>query len=134
MRGDDFRLWENWNAGSGWQPHWQPIGQGLFVSGPAATASLDGAQVHIFGRGTDRGVWHNWTTGAGQPFQPHFKPLPGGGTFMSAPAAAADATAQNIYLTAIGDDFTLYDNHSSDGGASWQSGFGQIGPNPGLFI
>jgi CubicO group peptidase (beta-lactamase class C family) len=126
-RGDDFRLWENSNAGAGWQQHWQPIGQGLFVSGPAAT--FDGSGVHLFARGTDRAIWHNWASGAGQPFQPHYQPLPNG-TFMSAPAAAA---VQDIYLAALGDDFTVYVNRSTDGGVTW-AGPRQVGPNPGFFI
>jgi CubicO group peptidase (beta-lactamase class C family) len=126
-RGDDFRLWENSNTGAGWQPHWQPIGQGLFVSGPAAT--FDGSNVHLFARGTDSAIWHNSAGGASQPFQPHYKPIPNG-TFMSAPAAAA---AQNLYLAAFGGDFTIYVNRSTDGGATW-AGPRQVGPNPGFFI
>jgi photosystem II stability/assembly factor-like uncharacterized protein len=32
-RGEDFRIWNNWNANPGSQPHWEPIGQGIFSSG-----------------------------------------------------------------------------------------------------
>ncbi len=132
-RGDDFRLWTNWNlANSGWQPHWMPIGQGIFTSGPGAAISADGSQMHIICRGTDRDMWHNWTTGAGQPFQPHWKTL-ASGSYVSAPAVAVDGPGQNIYLAAFGDDFSIYTNHSASVGGPWD-GPNQVWPNPGLFI
>jgi CubicO group peptidase (beta-lactamase class C family) len=130
-RGDDFRIWNNWNANPGWQPHWAPIGQGIFSSGPAATASDDGTLVHVMARATDRNMWQNWTTGYGTPFQPHWQPLAPMAPFISAPALAMSGV--NIHAAAFGDDFTIWANYSADAGESW-TGFSQVGPNPGLFI
>jgi CubicO group peptidase (beta-lactamase class C family) len=131
-RGDDWRFWRNWNAGSGWQPNWQPVGEGIFASSPGATASKDGSRVHVMGRGLDRDLYHNWTTGLGQPFQPHWKSL-SSGSFISAAALAADTPGQNIYAAALGDDFAIYINHSASEGGPWD-GPRQVGPNPGFFI
>jgi CubicO group peptidase (beta-lactamase class C family) len=131
-RGDDWRIWYNWNAEAGWQPHWTPIGEGIFSSGPGATSSKDGTRLHVMGRGMDSDMWHNWTNGAGQPFQPHWNKL-SSGSFISAPALAADAPGQNLYVAALGDDFTIYTNHTASVGAPWD-GSTQVGPNPGFFI
>jgi CubicO group peptidase (beta-lactamase class C family) len=132
-RGDDYRFWHNWTTGSSWQPHWVTIGDGVFTSGPGATASADGSRVHVMGRGTDRDMWHNWTTGSGQPFQPHWKTLAQGSSFVSAPSLAMHGAGADLYLAAFGDDFAIWANHSGNEGGTWD-GFYQVGPNPGLFI
>lgn len=110
---------------------WEPIGQGLFTSSPAAIASDNGALVHVMARGTDGNLWRNFTTGFNTPFQAHWQALSPAGSPVAAPAMAIHGVKQ--YIAAIGSDFTLYVNHSTDAGGSW-AGFSQIGPNPGLFI
>src|SRR5215831_1410543 len=69
---------------------------------------------------------------AGAAWQPHWKSL-SSGSFVSAPAPAADSLGQNLYVAALGDDFAIWVNHSAGEGGPWD-GPRPVGPEPGLLI
>jgi hypothetical protein len=131
-RGDDYRIWTNTLAAGQWQPHWTPIGQGIFTSGPGATTEFDGSTVHVMGRGTDRQLWHNSSDSFGGPWQPHWNQMSQYGTFDSAPSLAHDG-GPDLYVAAFGGDFNVWLNHSSDPGQTWGAAW-PVGPNAGFFI
>ena len=113
--GMDRRMYYTYsaNGGQGWSAA-EPIGQGTFTSAPAIAVSGDGSVVHVFGRGDDWRIWHNWSTSAG--WQPHWAPI-GEGAFSSGPGATSSKDGSRVHVMGRGTDSDLWKN--------WTNGTGQ---------
>ena len=108
-------------AASTWEL-WNPIGDGLFSSNPAAAVSADGNSLHIFGRGLDGRIYHAHTPDAGANWDALWGPGPiGDGIYTSSPAVAMSADGTIIHVFGVGTDRRVYRSTSTDAGQTWSA-------------
>jgi hypothetical protein len=133
-RGLDNRIWRAYSAdgGNSWSLAWAPIGEGTFLSAPAAAISADGQQLHVFGQGSDNHIWHAHSTDGGNTWVLAWAPI-GVGTFISAPAAALSADGRELHVIGEGNDNRVWRAYSPDGGGTFTLAWAPIDalPTPG---
>lgn len=106
------------------------IGDGEFISSPAAALSADGKKLHVFGRGKDNKYWRAFSSDAGKTWNVAWSPVLNG-LFTSPPASCMSADGNSIYLFGKGNDNKTWFGFSKNGGTTW-AGFTPVGN--GLFI
>ena len=112
-------------SASQWPPQWTEIPAGVFLSGPAACASADGRNVHVFGRGDDNRAWRAHSSDGGASWDLAWSQI-GTGVFTSALASAISADGRSLHVFGRGDDNRVWRAHSSDGGANWDLAWAAI--------
>jgi len=117
------------NGGSSWSG-FKKIGDGEFISSPAATLSADGKKLHVFGRGKDNKYWRAYSPDTGKNWNVAWSPVLNG-LFTSAPAACMSADGNSVYLFGRGNDNKAWFAYSKNGGSNW-AGFSTVGA--GVFL
>lgn len=121
-RGDDKRIWfaRSFDAGTTWDVAWKAIGDGTFrADAPALVATPDLERIHVFGRGTNDGVWRATTTNFAGGWTTAWKEVEGLRSADSAPAAAASADGKRVYLFVRHVDGRIHRTTSDDAGKTW---------------
>jgi hypothetical protein len=116
------------DGGGHWTADWKSyyIGQGQFISGPAAAASDDGKRLHVFGTGLDNRIWRAYSADGGSHWSVAWSPI-GQGIFISAPAAAVSADGMKLHVFGLGTDNRIWRAYSGNGGAHWDLAWSPIG-------
>ncbi|WP_296703786.1 hypothetical protein [Algoriphagus sp.] len=117
------------DAGVSWSG-FRKIGDGEFISSPAAALSTDGKKLHVIGLGKDKKYWRAFSPDAGKNWSIAWSPILNG-LFTSAPTVCMSADGNSIYLIGKGNDNKAWFGYSKNGGSSW-TGFSPIGA--GVFL
>jgi hypothetical protein len=72
--GDNQMMHRSWDPIHGWSATWQPVGDGNFVSAPAAVASSK-ERLDVFALGTDKRMYHNLSVDGGATWQHNWSAL-----------------------------------------------------------
>lgn len=94
------------------------IGQGIFISGPAAAVSDDGKRLHVLGLGTDNKMYHASSANGGKTWDKDWRSI-GELKFTSAPAAAVSSDGKKLHVFGRVPNGRLMHSSSSDAGATW---------------
>jgi hypothetical protein len=150
-RGNDNRIWHvaSSKGGDDWDEDttWNPIGQGIFSSAPAAAVSGDGKKLHVCGRGKDARMWHTFSSEGGKDWDENTA-WDGieKGVFSSGPAAVVSVDGKKLHVFGRGKeqssspvpediDITvipeLWRAFSSNNGDSWSPAWKAIGTTIG---
>jgi hypothetical protein len=121
-RGLDTRVYRAYSPDRGqtWSipGAWEPIGSGVFRSGPAAALSADGNELHVFGRGTDDRIWRAYSTTGGKTWAYAWGPV-GEHAFASAPATVLSANGNQLHVFARGSDNKIWRTYSWNRGSTF---------------
>ncbi|MBB6324812.1 uncharacterized protein with PIN domain [Algoriphagus iocasae] len=117
------------NSGSSWSG-FKKIGEGEFISSPAAALSADGKKLHVVGLGKDKKFWRAYSPDGGKNWNIAWTPILNG-LFTSSPSLSISADGNKIYLIGKGNDNKAWFGFSKNGGSNW-TGFSPIGA--GVFL
>jgi hypothetical protein len=128
-RGTDDRMWWAYSTdgANSWDMAWQPIGEGVFNSSPAAACSAGGELLAVFGVGTDKRMYWAFSTSSGSSWDMAWAAPIGEGVFTSEPAAACSADGSRIYVLGRGTDNRCYWAYTARGTQGWDMAWQPIG-------
>ncbi len=112
--------------GSVWEAAWSRVPSGVFLSGPAASVSADGQNLHVFGRGNDNQIYRAHSPDSGVNWDVAWSAVGTGAAFTSSPAACLSADGKNVHIFGRGNDNRIWRAHSPDGGGSWDVAWAAI--------
>jgi ABC-type transporter Mla maintaining outer membrane lipid asymmetry permease subunit MlaE len=127
-KGNDRRIWWAFSktGGLSWDMAWAPIGEGTFLSSPAAACSADGKLVAVFARGQDDKIWWAFSTNKTSSWDMAWSAIPAG-KFTSAPAAVCSADGKRIYVFSKGTDNKIWWAFATNGVQKWDMAWAPIG-------
>jgi hypothetical protein len=128
-RGTDDHMWWAYSTDGAntWDMAWQPIGEGVFNSSPAAACSAAGELLAVFGVGTDQHMYWAYSTSSGSSWDSAWAAPIGEGVFTSEPAAACSADGSRIYVFGRGTDNRCYWAYTARGTQGWDMAWQPIG-------
>lgn len=110
---------------SGWDVRWTEVGNGKFVSAPAAATSGGGGILYVCGRGTDQRFWLTKSSDAGASWDFTWNAI-GQGLFTSRPAITTSPTGRTVIIVGRGTDSRFYLARSLNSAGGWEAAWDPI--------